>query len=234
VKFIPFSSSARPLAGEFRAQRISPSLPHDRRTRNRLSESLLPLVRARKNRQKSRRRNGFAGFSVGLPQGDPRHFSRRRVQTCRDCVPRHAIFGSICGEGAKLSSQGLGDTDGNNRRRTADDGHAAFDRGGAVLASLSQEPISKSRQHPCGLPKYLASSLTGNACCRYPGSMRGFGTRPPKHNAGAALGRGNAMRYGHGVGPRGALCHLHDKSRSDFMRNRDEFAIRLLSRRNLA
>jgi hypothetical protein len=42
------------------------------------------------------------------------------------------------------------------------------------------------------------------------------------------------MRYGHGVGPRDALCHLHDKSRPDFVRNPDDFAIRLLSRRNLA
>jgi hypothetical protein len=42
------------------------------------------------------------------------------------------------------------------------------------------------------------------------------------------------MRYGHGVGPRNALCHLHDKSRSDFMLYRDEFAIRHLSWRNLA
>jgi hypothetical protein len=42
------------------------------------------------------------------------------------------------------------------------------------------------------------------------------------------------MRYGHGVGPRDALCHLHDKSRPDFVRNREDFAIRLLSRRNLA
>jgi len=187
VKFIPFSSSARPLAGEFRAQRISPSLPHDRRTRNRLSESLLPLVSARKNRQKSRRRNGFAGFTVGSPQVDPRHSSHLRVRTGLDHAPRRAIFGWISGERAKFSSQALGDIDGNNRHRTADNGRAAFDRGVAVLTSLSQEPISKSRQHPYGLPKIFSVVPDRKRLLPVSGINAGVWGPSTNSDAGAAL-----------------------------------------------
>ena len=65
--------------------------------------------------------------------------------------------------------------------------------------------------------------------------MRGFGPARLNRDAPTPLShQANAMRYGHGEGPRGALCHLRDKSRSDSMHDRDDFAIRRLSRRNLA
>jgi hypothetical protein len=168
VKSIPFSSSARPLAGEFRAQRISPSLPHDKRTRNRLSENLLSLVQARENRRKPRYHNDFAGFPIDSPQAHPRLFLLGRMAKHFGHAQECATFELLCDATAKFSMQvrrrlasrpSEGEervplaTRQGDRPRAADGAGAATDRPPTVPLSVFHEPISKSRQH-IDLPKH--------------------------------------------------------------------------------